>query len=67
MPWPTRQEAQSSAQNNLRRLRQENADLRRTLHLYEEAIRQLAVENDALRQQVTVIPLPARADQRPTL
>ncbi|MDX3538143.1 hypothetical protein PV721_28115 [Streptomyces sp. MB09-01] len=55
------------AQNNLRRLRQENADLRRTLHLYEEAIRQLAIENDALRQQATVIPLPARADQRPRL
>ncbi|MCX5613429.1 hypothetical protein OHB39_38885 [Streptomyces sp. NBC_00047] len=55
------------ARNNLRRLRQENADLRRTLHLYEEAIRQLAIENDALRQQATVIPLPARADQRPRL
>ncbi|MFD3547037.1 hypothetical protein ACFWUW_15755 [Streptomyces sp. NPDC058655] len=55
------------AQNNLRRLRQESADLRRTLHLYEEAIRQLAIENDALRQQATVIPLPARADQRPRL
>ncbi|WP_405978196.1 hypothetical protein [Streptomyces sp. NBC_00158] len=47
-----------NGQNNLRRLRQENAGLRRTLYLYEEVIRRLAVENDALRQRVTLIALP---------
>jgi hypothetical protein len=31
---------------NLSRLRKENTDLRRTLALYEEAVRQLALEND---------------------
>ncbi|MET9588983.1 hypothetical protein ABZY10_39075 [Streptomyces sp. NPDC006539] len=36
-------------EENLSRLRRENADLRRTLALYEEAIRQLTLENDALR------------------
>jgi hypothetical protein len=36
---------------SLRRLRQENAELRRTVEVYAEAIRQLAVENEALRQQ----------------
>lgn len=50
---------------NLRRLRQENTDLRRTLELYEQAIRQLTVENDALRQGAAVLPLPARARQTP--
>ncbi|MEU3466064.1 hypothetical protein ABZ721_39780 [Streptomyces sp. NPDC006733] len=49
------------AQGNLRRLRQENADLRQTLHLYEEAIRSLTLENNALRTQARVIPLPASA------
>ncbi|MEV2256241.1 hypothetical protein AB0I94_37770 [Streptomyces sp. NPDC050147] len=45
-------------QNNLRRLRQKNADLRRTLHLYGEAVRQLTLENDVLRQRGTPIALP---------
>lgn len=35
-----------------RRLRQEIADLRKTIGLYGEAIRQLALENDALRTQL---------------
>ncbi|MET7355881.1 hypothetical protein [Streptomyces mirabilis] len=47
-------------EENLRRLRQENTDLRRTLALYEEAIRQLTLENHALRGG-TVIPLPTRS------
>ncbi|WP_369229577.1 hypothetical protein AB5J56_02600 [Streptomyces sp. R21] len=46
---------------NLRRLRQENTDLRRTLELYEEATRQVALENGALRQGAAVLPLPVRA------
>ncbi|MFI1030649.1 hypothetical protein [Streptomyces sp. NPDC020951] len=41
--------------------RKENSDLRRTLALYEEAIRQLAIENDALRSGAAVIPLPNRS------
>ncbi|MCX4547192.1 hypothetical protein, partial [Streptomyces sp. NBC_01565] len=45
-------------EENLSRLRRENTDLRRTLALYEEAIRQLTLENDALRQQGTLIALP---------
>ncbi|WP_329314427.1 hypothetical protein [Streptomyces sp. NBC_01262] len=45
---------------NLSRLRKENTDLRRTLALYEEAIRQLALENDALRGGAAVVPLPTR-------
>lgn len=36
-----------------RRLRAEIDDLRRTLVLYEEAIRQLSVDNDHLRSQLT--------------
>ncbi|MGR6968381.1 hypothetical protein ACU639_02035 [Streptomyces cynarae] len=48
-------------EDNLRRLRQENTDLRRTLALYEEAIRQLTLENHALRGTNTVISLPARS------
>ncbi|MGW0396068.1 hypothetical protein ACWDYJ_35445 [Streptomyces sp. NPDC003042] len=43
---------------NLSRLRRENTDLRRTLALYEEAIRELTLENDALRRQGTLIALP---------
>ncbi|MFJ8111638.1 hypothetical protein [Streptomyces sp. NPDC096132] len=54
LPAPTARE------ENLRRLRQENTDLRRTLALFEEAIRQLTLENDALRNSATVVPLPAR-------
>jgi hypothetical protein len=49
----------------LHRLRQENTDLRRTLELYEEAIRQLTLENDALRGSAAVIPLPAGAERIP--
>ncbi len=45
---------------NLARLRKENTELRRTLTLYEEAIRKLALENEALRTGATVIPLQAR-------
>lgn len=45
-------------EENLGWLRRENTDLRRTLALYEEAIRQLTLENDALRQQGTLIALP---------
>lgn len=50
---------------NLRRLRWENSDLRRILALYEEAIRQLSLENDALRSGATVVPLPARSRTAP--
>ncbi|MFH8658589.1 hypothetical protein [Streptomyces afghaniensis] len=46
---------------NLSRLRKENSDLRRTLALYEEAIRRLAIENDALRSGAAVIRLPDRS------
>jgi hypothetical protein len=45
---------------NLAQLRKENTELRRTLTLYEEAIRKLALENEALRTGATVIPLQAR-------
>ncbi|MGW2518505.1 hypothetical protein ACWC09_16095 [Streptomyces sp. NPDC001617] len=47
------------------RLRKVNSDLRRTLALYEEAIRQLAIENDALRSGGTVLPLPSRSRPAP--
>ncbi|GAA4028480.1 hypothetical protein [Streptomyces plumbiresistens] len=50
---------------NLSRLRKENTDLRRTLALYEEAIRQLALENDALRSGGSVLPLPNRSRPAP--
>ncbi|MFF0793735.1 hypothetical protein [Streptomyces spiralis] len=53
--------ADARAEANLSRLRRENTHLRRTLALYEEAIRQLTLENDALRQGATVLPLRARA------
>ncbi|MFF0088056.1 hypothetical protein ACFYR1_51980 [Streptomyces canus] len=52
--------ADGRAEANLDRLRRENADLRRTLALYEEAIRQLALENDALRDGAAVVGLPTR-------
>ncbi|MFC8201663.1 hypothetical protein ACFUTV_40735 [Streptomyces sp. NPDC057298] len=52
-------------ETNLHRLRQENTDLRRTLALCEEAIRQLTLENAALRQGATVLPLPVRARPGP--
>ena len=48
-------------EENLRRLRQENTELRRTLALYEEAIRQLTLENHALRSGATIVPLPPAA------
>ncbi|GAA4555975.1 hypothetical protein ACFYN9_38610 [Streptomyces collinus] len=59
---PTTAQAQSSEPDerreaNLARLRKEKTELRRTLTLYEEAIRQLAIENEALRTGATVIPL----------
>ncbi|MFD5451268.1 hypothetical protein [Streptomyces sp. NPDC127100] len=59
---PTREPSGSEARAraNLSRLRKENADLRRTLALYEEAIRQLALENDALRGGGAVVALPHR-------
>ncbi|MEU5046303.1 hypothetical protein [Streptomyces griseorubiginosus] len=56
-----RPQAAVAKEANLRRLRQENTELRRTLALYEEAIRQLTLENDALRNRATVVPLPARS------
>jgi len=62
---PTSAQAQSSEPDeqreaNLARLRKENTELRRTLTLYEEAIRQLAIENETLRTGAAVIPLQAR-------
>ncbi|MFD5742595.1 hypothetical protein ACFWHH_23195 [Streptomyces massasporeus] len=54
------------AQANLSRLRKENGDLRRTLALYEEAIRQLALENDALRGGAAVVALPRRPAAGPS-
>ncbi|MFI1154671.1 hypothetical protein [Streptomyces sp. NPDC020817] len=44
-------------QENLGRLRRENTDLRRTLALYEEAIRQLTLGNHALRRGAAIFPL----------
>ncbi|MFC8427982.1 hypothetical protein [Streptomyces sp. NPDC057253] len=60
-----RPQTAAAKEENLRRLRQENADLRRTLALYEEAIRQLTLENGALRSGATVVPLPARSRTSP--
>ncbi|MBT1093528.1 hypothetical protein [Streptomyces sp. Tu102] len=57
----TDQPQAAAKEDNLRRLRQEKTDLRRTLALYEEAIRQLTLENHALRSGATVVPLPARS------
>jgi hypothetical protein len=48
-------------ETNLRRLRQENSDLRRVLQLYEEALGQLTIENTALRQGAAVVALSGRA------
>ncbi|WP_217241905.1 hypothetical protein [Streptomyces sp. AC555_RSS877] len=42
-----------------------HTDLRRMLALYEEAIRQLTLENHALRSGATVVPLPARSRTSP--
>ncbi|MFE7076931.1 hypothetical protein ACFU96_43265 [Streptomyces sp. NPDC057620] len=60
-----RPEADERRETNLQRLRQENTDLRRTLALYEEAIRQLSIENDALRNGATVVPLLSRSSTAP--
>lgn len=54
-------QAGETTELRLRRLRQENADLRRTVEVYAEAIRQLAVDNAALRQHASTIrALPVR-------
>ncbi|MGW5657818.1 hypothetical protein [Streptomyces humi] len=58
--------ADTRAESNLSRLRRENTELRRTLAVYEEAIRQLALENDALRGGGTVVPLPTRSTPAPS-
>ncbi|MDX3233014.1 hypothetical protein [Streptomyces sp. ME19-01-6] len=55
---PSGSDARTEA--NLTRLRKENTDLRRTLALYEEAIRRLVLENDALRGGAAVVFLPTR-------
>ncbi|WP_280883087.1 hypothetical protein [Streptomyces pseudovenezuelae] len=47
-------------------MRQENTDLWCTLALDEKAVRQFALENDALRLVACVLPLPARPRQAPT-
>jgi len=44
----------------------ENADLRRTLALYEEAMRRPTLENDALRGGGTVLPLATRSRPAPS-
>ncbi|MEV5906335.1 cell division protein ZapB [Streptomyces sp. NPDC052127] len=55
--------ADETAARTVRRLRQENTELRRTVEVYAEMIRQLAAENDALRQPSAVVrSLPARGD-----
>ncbi|GGW53524.1 cell division protein ZapB [Streptomyces griseoloalbus] len=48
-------EADETAALTVRRLRQENTELRRTVEVYAEMIRQLAIENDALRQPSAVV------------
>jgi hypothetical protein len=72
IPAPTRAETHTDRpegdekkEANLSRLRQENTDLRRTLALYEEVIRQLAIEIDALRSGATVVTLPSRSRATP--
>jgi hypothetical protein len=60
-----RPKADETKEENLRRLRKENTDLRLTLALYEEAIRQLTLENHALRGGATVVPLPTRSRTSP--
>ncbi|MFD8725301.1 hypothetical protein ACFV2H_47025 [Streptomyces sp. NPDC059629] len=57
--------AADRAEANLSRLRRENTDLRRTVALYEEAIRQLTLENDSLRSSAPVIALPRRLERIP--
>ncbi|GGN64691.1 hypothetical protein GCM10011579_034410 [Streptomyces albiflavescens] len=56
---PTGQEPDK--ETNLSRLRRENAYLRRTLGLYEEAIHQLTLENDSLRKSAVIVALPTRS------
>ncbi|MEV8071610.1 hypothetical protein [Streptomyces pseudogriseolus] len=48
-------QADETAARTVRRLRQENTELRRTVEVYAEMIRQLAIENDALRQPSAVV------------
>ncbi|MFF4034349.1 hypothetical protein ACFYZ2_32155 [Streptomyces sviceus] len=57
-----RQKADETKEENLRRLRKVNTDLRLTLALHEEAIRQLTLENHALRSGAIAVPLPHRHD-----
>ncbi|MGW3121669.1 hypothetical protein ACWDBW_31730 [Streptomyces sp. NPDC001107] len=61
--------ADTRADDNLSRLRRENSDLRlrRTPALYEEAIRQLALENSALRGGSLVVAVPTRTLPAPPL
>jgi hypothetical protein len=46
-------------------LGKKNTDLRCTLALDEEAVRQFALGNDVLRLGASVLPLPARPRQAP--
>ncbi|MFD6532113.1 hypothetical protein [Streptomyces sp. NPDC060184] len=64
-PAPPDEKSRDRTETNLQRLRQENTDLRRTLVLYEEAIRQLTLQNAALRQGATIHPLPSRVRTGP--
>ncbi|GAB7111037.1 hypothetical protein JCM4814A_93550 [Streptomyces phaeofaciens JCM 4814] len=63
-PAPGEQTREQSA-TNPHSLRQENTDLRRALALFKEAIRQLTLENAALRQGATLLRLPARVRPDP--
>lgn len=51
--------APENAEATVQRLRRENTDLRRTLDLYADTIRRLALDNETLRRGGTVTPLPA--------
>lgn len=57
----------SDTDQTLARLRRENGDLRRTVKIYAEAIRQLTLDNEQLYTQVKanakVVDLAARRDQ----
>lgn len=57
---PARADGAESDQEQLRRLRQDNTELRRTVELYAEAIRQLAWENQTLRERGVITILPTR-------
>lgn len=56
--------APENAEATVQRLRRENTDLRRTIDLYTDTIRQLALDNDALRRGGTVTPLPTHPRHR---